>query len=142
MGRHVWALALLFGCASSSSSPTSACADISGNWKISSTRTDGDCDQAKFPDQSETVSFRRDGDGWAALFPGVSGGCAGTLNGSTCQFLSNCDFTDAQGRKVTSVAADWTFSGASFKGTSATRTMPPIVPTACSANYRDTGQKL
>ncbi len=132
-------VAVLLAACSSTSSSGPDCDDISGNWRITSVRTDGDCDRAKFNGGDENITLRKGANGqWIAILPGLAGNCPGDLNPKTCRFIANCDFSSG-GSKVGSIGADWTFDGPHFSGSEIGRQV--IAPT-CTANYSDSGSKL
>ncbi len=118
------------------------CADITGNWEVTSTKTGGDCagDPAE-GGSSTNVTIRKDGAGYVVVLPAVAGGCPGELS-AQCKLISNCDVTGKDGKLAASFGIEWTFNGNSFTGSEVGRLFPPVVQTACEGQYADTGKKL
>lgn len=136
-------LLILVGGCSSTERAEAECGDISGNWKIASSRTDGTCDGEGFGDSEDTITIRQADDGsWLVVFPGVEGGCPGDFNSRTCKFIANCGFTSKTGATVATVGIDWKFDGSKLSGSEVASVSPPAVPAACTATYSDSGTKL
>ncbi len=139
----VAATVLVVACTSETTGTTGPnCADITGNWQVTSTKTGGNCanDPAQ-GDSSTNVTIRKEGDDYVVVLPAVAGGCPGELN-SSCKFISNCDVTGKDGKLAASFGIDWTFNGSSFSGSEVGRLFPPVVQIACEGQYSDTGKKL
>lgn len=117
------------------------CADISGNWEVTSTKTSGDCPESGDGTATMTVT-KADGGQWRVSVPAVTGGCVGDLNPTTCRLvIANCDVTK-NGQTIGSFSMDWTFSGATLSGSEIGRILPPAIAKACESSYSDTGKKL
>lgn len=131
---------VILGCSASSDPESSGCTDISGNYKVESTRLSGSCPPD--PEGGYTASVIRAEDGWVITYPGIENGCPGTLD-STCKFTSTCKLTNKEtGETMATLSYEHRFSGRGFEGTSVTGIMHPFVEGGCTANYRDTGTKL
>ena len=132
---------LLAGCTSSVEAPAT-CPDIGGNYKVTATRSAGTCDPKLDPGET-TVAFSKAGAGYNVIITGLSGGCPGTLDASTCRFTANCEAKDEKsGATIETFSLDYTFSGASFKGTGIAAARPPAVATPCDVTYQEQGTKL
>lgn len=119
-----------------------ACADISGNWSVKSTRVGGSCTNLTDDGRDETVSFSKSSDGtWSILIPGLTGSCPGTLDAS-CKFIANCEGGPQGGPITVTASIEYTFSGRTFNGTSVGGLRPPAVSQTCDARYAETGTKL
>ncbi len=127
-------------CSSSTATPSGpVCSDVSGNWKVTSTRTDGDCTAPQFNSGEANITMRKGTDGaWSVVLPGLSGGCPGELDAKTCRFVANCDITSGT-TKTASVGVEWNFDGKTISGSEIGRILSP---SACTANYTDSGAKL
>ena len=82
--------AVLIGACGDDAADADACADISGNYSVTSRRAGGDCEQALDPKTPTTVTMQRDGDAWNIVIPGLEGGCPGELTPSTCRYVATC----------------------------------------------------
>lgn len=121
---------------------TSACADISGNYRVTSTRAGGSCVEPPNSSPESTASFSRNQDGtWSLLMSGITGDCPGTLD-KACKFIANCTGTGEDGATVATFNIEYTFTGSTFKGTTVGGLRPPAVPAACDVTYQETGSKL
>lgn len=118
-----------------------ACADISGNWQVTSTRLDGNCPAELDGDGKSTQTFSRAGNGWALVFPGVQDGCPAALDTATCKLTASCELS-RDGALIATVSFDYTFANGTFSGTTSNAAGPPLSPSPCTATYRDTGSKL
>lgn len=128
---------------SSKDEAVSACADISGNYKVIFTRLSGTCDPSIDGTGAGTTSISRSGDGWQIVIPAIPGGCPATLDPSSCHFISNCQLLALDGGAPLGGAnLDYTFSSGSFKGTTSDAFLPPIVVSACQVTYEESGTKL
>ncbi len=139
----VLAVATLGACGDDEESKP-ACPDISGNWTITSVDVaeGSTCQPDGTPSSTISVSFQKSASGsYAAVIPGVPGGCPGTFDASSCRFTSNCDIT-VNGAVAASYVLDWTFSGNTLSGTEIGRKFPPAVDPSCIENSKDTGQRL
>lgn len=126
-----------------SSSGGGTCADISGNYSVTSERESGTCDPALDPKDASSVGVQKAADGtWTILIPGVTGGCPGTFDAASCKLTSACEFTGTDGSNVGTTSFTYTFTSAGFTGSTAGGFRPPVVTTACDVTYRDIGTKL
>lgn len=142
MAVSMVAVVLVAACSEEAEPSSSNCADISGNYAVTSTRTSGNCEASLDGDGKSTVSFARDGaGGWTVVLPGIEGGCPGTLDVS-CKFLSNCELRDKAGALLATDSVEYTFSGRTFSGSAVLAAHPPIAAKSCGANYSETGSKL
>lgn len=141
VGSVIVVAAVVLGACSDDDKNESACADISGNWAVTSTRIDGDCPAALDGDGKSTQTISRSGAGWSLVFPGVSDGCPATLDAATCKLTASCELSQ-EGKLVATISFDYTFAKGTFSGTTSNAAGPPIAEKACTATYRDTATKL
>jgi len=136
----------LVACASSTTGTSGGgCADISGNWELTSIKTSGDCPETG-GDGKANITMRKDGDSWVVVFPGVPGGCPGDFDAKSCKFVANCEVRGAADggapKVIGAFGLDWTFDGSALKGSEIGKLFPPAAPKACEDTYTDTGKKL
>lgn len=120
------------------------CADITGNWNVKSETVTDTCPPGTGSGSAAgtNVTIQRQGDGsYIVQFPGVTGGCPGSLDAASCKFISTCEVT-SEGTRVLAGNIEWTFAGRTLSGTEILRAFPPAVPNSCEGSYRDTGSKL
>jgi hypothetical protein len=135
--------AVLVACSSSTEGTGGGCADITGNYTVTSVRQSGTCDPALDPQNATTVTFTRSGDGWLVALPGIEEGCPGQLDAGTCRFTTVCKlYAKATGATISTLSIDYTFSGPTLAGSSVSGVLPPAVPKACDVTYRENGKKL
>lgn len=133
---------LVVACATDAE-PAPKCADVSGNYKVSSSRAAGTCDPKLDGDGQSTLAFAKNGDGSVTvLLTGIPGGCPGALDARTCRYTANCEAKGTDGATLATFSLDYTFDGATFRGSSITGARPPAVPAACDVTYSETGTKL
>lgn len=116
--------------------------DIGGNYQVESVRISGDC---TIPNESQPVTVgmaRGEAGSWVMILPGVSGGCPGQLDTSTCKWTSVCELQGQDGTMLGNANMDLTFSTTGYSGTSVSGLRPPAVPMACSVTYRESAKKL
>lgn len=129
--------------ACSSSTEGDSCADITGNWEVTSARGSGDCPAELDGDGKENMSFAKSADGkYSIQAPGTTGGCPANFDVATCKLTANCAITNGGGAVVVTVDFDYKFSGSTFTGTTLNAARPPLVSQACTATYRDDGKRL
>lgn len=130
-------------CSSEAEGTGASCADIAGNYTVKGERIGGDCPEPANADDQDTVSVVKGSDGrWSFAVPGVTGGCPGTLDASSCRFIANCEINAGNGQNVATFTLDYTFNGKTFTGTSVGGFKPPAVPAACRVTYRESGTRL
>ncbi len=103
IGPVVVAAAVLGACASEE---PASCADLSGNWAVTSTRLSGTCDPKLDGDGHSTLSIRRAADGsYSVIFQGIEGECAARVDAS-CKLTTNCELKK-DGKLVATVSLDY-----------------------------------
>lgn len=120
----------------------SPCADIAGNYSVTTSRLSGTCD-ASLDKTTSTLGVTKAADGtYTLIFPGLEGGCAATLDETSCKLTAPCSAKAADGTTVATANLDYTFKKDGYTGSSAFGIRPPSVATACDVTYRETGTKL
>lgn len=135
---------VLIACSSAADQPASACADISGNYSVQSTRAAGTCDPKLDGDGKSTLAFSKNADGsYNIVLTGIPGGCPGALDPKSCRYTANCEAKGQDGATVIATfSLDYTFSGNGFSGSSISGLRPPSVATPCDVTYQERGTKL
>lgn len=146
MKRVGWSLlGIVVSACSSETSDTAAespCADIAGNYSVTTSRVSGTCDSS-LDKTTSTLGVTKGADGtYTLIFPGLEGGCAATLDATSCKLTAPCSAKAADGTTVATANLDYTFTKKGYTGSSAFGIRPPSVTTACDVTYRETGTKL
>lgn len=136
-------VAAVGACSNSDDGAASPCADVSGNWEVTSVRLSGTCDPKLDGDGKSTMTLARDASGgYSMVIAGVEGACPTLLDVASCKLTSSCEVKSKDGALLATSSAEYTISNNTLTGTSIGAVKPPIVEKACTANYRETGKKL
>jgi hypothetical protein len=129
--------------ASDSPSEAPSCADITGNYDVAVTRLGGTCPTKDTGESSHaSITIAKDDDGLYVVLPGVSGGCPGTLDSSSCRFQAQCQITE-NGTVAVTYSVDYTFYGTDFSGSLVGAAAAGVLSAdACEARAKHEGSRL
>lgn len=135
----------LMACTSSTDGDDGGCADVTGNYKVTTTKESGDCTTGVVGGKGEsTFAITKTDTDFTIVIPNVEGGCPATLDAATCRFKSECRFFDKTNpdKTIGTLTVDYTFSGPKVSGSLVLGMSPPAHSPACTEAETHDGARL